>query len=71
LREEHRLRVIENRMLNRIIEPERMKIKGGWRKLHNEERHNLHSSPNIIKVVKSSRMKLAGQVARIGYEEVI
>jgi hypothetical protein len=48
LREEHRLRVFEDRVLRRIFGPKRDEVTGGWRKLHNEELHNLYSSPNII-----------------------
>jgi hypothetical protein len=53
LREEHRLRVFENRVLRRIFGPKRFEVTGGWRKLHNEELHNLYSSPNIIRMIKS------------------
>jgi hypothetical protein len=49
LREEHRLRVFENRVLRRILEPKRDEVTGEWRKLHNEELHNLYSSPDIIR----------------------
>jgi hypothetical protein len=49
LREEHRLRVFENRVLRRIFGPKRDEVTGGWRKLHNEEPHNLYSSPSIIR----------------------
>jgi hypothetical protein len=54
LREEHRLRVFENRVLRRIFEPKRDEVTGEWRKLHSEELHNLYSSPDIIRQVKSS-----------------
>jgi hypothetical protein len=64
LGEEHRLRVFENRVL-RIFGPEREED-GSWRKLHNDELHNLYSSPNIVRVIKSKRMRWAGHVARIG-----
>jgi hypothetical protein len=57
LREEHRLRVFENRVLRRIFEPNRDEVMGEWRKLHNEKLHNLYSSPDIIKQVKSSQVK--------------
>jgi hypothetical protein len=61
LRKEHRLRV-----LRRINEPKRDEVTGGWRKLHNEELHNFYFSPNIIRTIKSRRMRLAGNVARVG-----
>jgi hypothetical protein len=62
LREEHRLRVFENRVLRRIFGPKR-EVDGSWRKLHNDEPHNLYSSPNIVSVIKSRRMRWAGHVA--------
>jgi hypothetical protein len=65
LREEHRLRVFENRVLRRIFEPKREED-GSWRKLHNDELHTLCSSPNIVMVIKSRRMRLAGHAARRG-----
>jgi hypothetical protein len=65
-REEHRLRVFENRVLRRIFGTKRDELTGGWRELHNEELHNLYSSPSIIRIIKSRRMRLAGHVARIG-----
>jgi hypothetical protein len=65
LREEHRLREFENRVLRRIFGLKRDEVTGGWRKLHNEELHNLHSSPNIIRI-KSRRIRWAGHVARMG-----
>jgi hypothetical protein len=65
LREEHRLRVFENRALRRIFGPKRDKVTGGWRKLHNEELHNLYCSPSIIRMIKSRRMRWAGHVARM------
>jgi hypothetical protein len=71
LREEHRLRVFENRVLRRIIGPKRDKVMGEWRKLHNEERHNLYSSPDIIRQVKSRRMRWAGHVACMGKERKV
>jgi hypothetical protein len=63
LREEHRLRVFENRVLRRICGPKRDEVNGGWRKPHNEELHNLYSSTNIMKMIKSRRMRWAGLVA--------
>jgi hypothetical protein len=65
LREEHRLRVFENRVLRRILGPKRDEITGDWRKLHSGELHNLYSSPDIIGQIKSRRMRWAGHVARI------
>jgi hypothetical protein len=55
LREEHRLRVFKNRVLSRIFGPKRDEVTGEWRKLHNEELHNLYSSPDITRQVKSSQ----------------
>jgi hypothetical protein len=66
LREEHRLRVFENRVLRRIFGPERDEVTGGWRKLHNEELHGLYSSPSIVRVIKARRMRWAGHVACMG-----
>jgi hypothetical protein len=66
LKEEYRLRTFENRLLRRIFGPKREKD-GLWRKLHNDdELHSLYSSPNIVRVIKSRRMRLAGHVARMG-----
>jgi hypothetical protein len=53
LREEHRLRVFENRVLRRISGPKRDEVTGEWRRLHNEELNGLYSSPNIVRVIKS------------------
>jgi hypothetical protein len=66
LREEHRLRVFENRVLRRIFGPKRDEVTGGWRKLHNEELHGLYSSPSVVRVIKARRMIRAGHVARMG-----
>jgi hypothetical protein len=62
--------VFENRVLRRIFGPKRDKVTGGPRKLLNEELHNLYSSPSIIKIIKSKRMKWAGHVARMGRKEM-
>jgi hypothetical protein len=66
LREEHRLRVFENRVLGRIFGPKRDEVTGSWRKLHNEELHGLYSSSSIVRVIKARRMRWAGHVARVG-----
>jgi len=58
--------VSENRVLRRIFGPKRDEVTGKWRKLHNEELNNLYSSPNIMRVLKSRRMRWAGHVARMG-----
>jgi hypothetical protein len=60
------VRVFQNKVLRRIFGLKRDEIIGGWRKLHNEELHNLYPSPNIIRMIKSRRVRLAGQVARVG-----
>jgi hypothetical protein len=65
LREEHRLRVFENRVLRRIFGPQREEEEL-WRKLHNDELHSLYSSPNIVRVIKSRRMRWAEHVALMG-----
>jgi hypothetical protein len=66
VREEHKLRVFENRVLRKIFGSKRDGVKGGWRKLHNEELYNLYSSPSIIRIIKSRRMRWAGHVTRMG-----
>jgi hypothetical protein len=66
VREEHKLKVFENRVLKRIFGPKRDEVMGGWRKLHNEELHNLYSSPNTIRIIKLRRMRWAGHVAQMG-----
>jgi hypothetical protein len=66
LREKHRLRVFENRVLRRIFGPNRDEVPGEWRRLHKEEISDLYSSPNIIRVIKSSRMRWMGHLACMG-----
>jgi hypothetical protein len=63
--DEHRLRVFENREMRRIFEPKREEVAKGWRRLHNEELHNLYASPNVIRVIKSRSIRWAGPVARM------
>jgi hypothetical protein len=65
LKEERRLRVFGNRVLRRIFGSKRDVVTGEWRKLHNEELNDLYCSPNIVRVVKLSRMRWAGHVARV------
>jgi hypothetical protein len=65
LREEHRLRVFENRVLRRIFGPNRDEVTGDWRKLHNEELYNLYSSPSIIRMIKSRQIRWTLHVARM------
>ena len=66
LKEERKLRVFENMVLRRIFGPRRDKVTGEWRRLYNEELNDLYSSPNIVRVIKSRRMRWAGHVARMG-----
>jgi len=65
-REEHRLRVFENRVFRRIFGPKRDEVTGEWRKLHNEELNYLYCLPNIVLVIKSRRMRGVGHVASLG-----
>jgi len=65
-REESRLRVFQNRVLTRVFGPKRDEVTGGWRKLHNEELMDLYSLPNIVRVVKTRRMRWAGHVGHMG-----
>jgi hypothetical protein len=67
LNEEHRLKVFENRVLRRIFGPKRDEVTGEWRKLHNEGLHNMYSLPSIIRMIKSRRMRLTGNVGQMGY----
>jgi hypothetical protein len=70
LREEQRLRVFENRVLRGIFGPKRDEATGDWRRLHNEELNGLYSSPNIIRVIKSRRLRWAGHIERMGEKRV-
>jgi hypothetical protein len=63
---EHRFGLFENRVRRRIFGPKRDEVTGMWRKLHNEELHDLYPSPSIITLIKSRRMKWTGQIARMG-----
>jgi hypothetical protein len=71
LREEHRLRVFENRVVRRIFGPKRDEVTGERRKLHKEELHIMYYSPNIIRQIISRRMRRAGHVARMGEERKV
>ena len=71
LREERKLRVFENMVLRRIFGPRREEVTGQWRRMHNEELNDLCSSPNIVCVIKSRRIRWAGYVARMGEERVV
>jgi hypothetical protein len=66
LREEHRPGVFENRVLRRIFGLKINEVTGKWRKLHNEELHDLYSSPSIVRIIKARKMRWAGHVARRG-----
>jgi hypothetical protein len=70
VREGQRLKVFENRVLRGIFGPKRDEATGEWRRLHNEELNDLYSSPNIIRFIKSRRMRWAGHVAHMGKREV-
>jgi hypothetical protein len=71
LREERKLRVFENKVLRRIFGPRRDEVTGEWRTLHNEELNDLYSSPNIVRVIKSRRMRWAGHVEHKGVEREV
>jgi hypothetical protein len=71
LREEHELRVFENRFLRRRFGPKRDEVTGEWRKLHKEELRDLYSSPSIITIIKSRRMRWAGHVGRMGQKRIL
>ena len=71
LKEERRLRVFENRVLRRVFGPKSNEVTGELRKLHNEELSDLYSLPNIVRVVKSRRMRWVGHVARMGVYRVL
>ena len=71
LREERKLRVFDNMVLRRIFGPRRDEVTGEWRRLHNEELNGLYPSPNIVRVIKSRRMRWVGHVAGMGEEKVV
>jgi hypothetical protein len=66
----HRLRAFENRLVRGIFEPEMNERTEGWRKMHNEKLHNLYSSPNIIRMIKSGNITWARHVAGMGHTKI-
>jgi hypothetical protein len=71
LREECRLRVFENRVLREVFGPKRDEVTGEWRQLHNEELNDMYSLPNIVRMVKSRRIRWARHVARMGEDRCV
>jgi len=71
MREERKLRVFENMVLRRIFGPRREEVTGEWRRLHNVELNDLYCSHNIVRVIKSRRMRWTGHVARMGEDRVV
>ena len=71
LREGRKLRMFANMVLRRIFGPRRDEVRGEWRRLHNEKLNDLYCSPNIVRVIKSRRMRWAGHVARMGRRGVV
>jgi hypothetical protein len=69
LKEEHRLRVFENKVLRRIFGPKRDEVTRGWRKLHNEELRDMYSLPSIIRIIKSRRTRWAAHASPNGGKE--
>jgi hypothetical protein len=65
------MRVFENRVLRRLFGPKMDGVTGGWRKLHNEELHDLYSSPSTVRIINSRRMRWAGHVARMGEKMIV
>jgi hypothetical protein len=66
LREEHRLRPFQNKMLRKIFGPKRDEVTGEWSRLHNKELYAVYASPNVFRMIKSRRLRWAGHVARMG-----